>query len=233
MKNKQIDAEYYDSSDYLQGLLGVMGDLNNRFQKYRISKVLQIYKPGKEDSVVDFGCAWGSFSFAAAPLCKKAIGIDFSRKSLEICRELSKKYNFDNVEFMLADVRDTKLPADCFQAVICADLVEHLYPEDFLKMLSEAKRVLKTGGRLVIWTPHRGHFLEIMKNHDFLLKKDPSHVDYKSMDFLVSSLESAGFIVEKKYYTESHIPVLAVVEKLFMRFVPFLRRRIAISAVKA
>ena len=117
--------------------------------------------------------------------------------------------------------------------MICADLVEHLYPDVYESVIQEAKRVLVDGGRLVIWAPHRGHFLEILKNNNVILKKDPSHVDYKSLKELTASLSEHGFAIRKAYYKESHLPVISLAEKLLMRWLPFFRRRIAVLAEKA
>ncbi len=89
-------------------------------------------------------------------------------------------------------------------------------------------RLLKPGGRFSIWTPHRGHVLEILKNRNILLKRDPSHVDYKSMAVLNKLLIDAGFQIERAYFVESHIPGLRSIERLVQRFFPPLRRRIAI-----
>ena len=65
---------------------------------------------------------------------------------------------------------------------------------------------------------------------DILLARDVSHVDYKSMDRLLTSLKRHGFRILKHYYAESHVPVLSVIEKALLGVIPLLRRRIAILA---
>jgi ubiquinone/menaquinone biosynthesis C-methylase UbiE len=232
MDKNKIDRQYYDETGYFKDAMEVFADLNSPFQRYRIKKVLEIYTPGKSEQVLDLGCGWGTFCFALAPLCAQIAGVDFSLESIELCRRLLAKRADKNVKFVQADVSDTKLPDGSFDLVICADLVEHLYPDVFLKTLDEAKRLLKPKGKIVIWAPNRGHFMEIMKNHDFILKKDPSHVDYKTMEQLAGGLTERNFKIIKKYYVESHIPVLRVFEKLFSGVFPFMRRRIAILAQK-
>jgi hypothetical protein len=84
----------------------------------------------------------------------------------------------------------------------------------------------------VTWTPHRGHVLEVLKNRDIILRRDPTHVDYKSMDAMKRLLSDAGFAIERAYYAESHLPLVRVAERLLQGAVPLLRRRIAVLGRK-
>ena len=74
--------------------------------------------------------------------------------------------------------------------------------------------------------------LEILKNRGVLLKPDPTHVDYKSMERMKRLLTDEGFEIERAYYAESHLPLLSVAERALQGFVPFLRRRIAVLGRK-
>jgi hypothetical protein len=96
----------------------------------------------------------------------------------------------------------------------------------------EAFRLLRPGGRFAAWTPHRGHLLEILKNHDVIMRRDVTHVDYKSMDRMKRLLSDAGFTIERAYYAESHVPGLRVLERVLGGIVPLLRRRIAVLGRK-
>lgn len=227
---EKIDAAYYDRSEYFDA--GHLADLQSRFQRYRVRNVLSIYDPLPAERVLDLGCGWGTFEWALAPRVAEIVGVDFSAKSVELCERRRAELGLANVRFVHADAGATGLAADAFDLVVAADLFEHLYPDDSDRVAREAHRVLKRGGRFSIWTPHRGHLLEVLKNNGILLKPDPTHVDYKSMERLQRMLERAGFVVEKSYYAESHLPGLAGVERAFMRALPFLRRRIAILARK-
>ena len=225
--------EYYDESDYFNEKIETHVDLlKSPFQKYRISKVLQIYSPDGEESVLDMGCALGAFCFALAPLCKEITGVDYSRKAIGLCNRFLRKSQYSNIKFICGDAQNTGLKSESYDVIICADLFEHLYPEVSEKVLDECRRLLKKSGKLVIWTPHRGHILEILKNNNIILKRDISHVDYKSMDYLLRSLRKRNFSIQKAYYAESHIPVFRVLERLLLPVLPLFRRRIAILAEK-
>ena len=230
MTDERIGREFYDQSDYFEGGTEHLQDLNSPFQKYRIDKVLQIYEPGPEERVLDLGCGWGTFCWVLGPRVAEMVGVDFSRKSIDLCERKLAGSALEGVSFLCADARDTGLEAESFDLVIAADLVEHLYPEDSQAAVVEAFRVLKPGGRLSLWTPHRGHFLEMLKARNILLRRDVSHVDYKSLERLERLVLGAGFEVERAYYAESHIGGLRSVERALQRWVPILRRRIALLA---
>jgi hypothetical protein len=92
--------------------------------------------------------------------------------------------------------------------------------------------LLKKGGKLVIWTPYQGHILEILRKYNIILKRDVTHVNFKPMEFILDELNKRHFTIKKSYYVESHIPLFRNLEKLLLRFLPIMRRRIAILAEK-
>ena len=230
MGQTRIGKEFYDSTDYFDGAHLV--DHQSPFQQYRVRKVLEIHEPRPDDNVVDLGCGWGTFDFALADRVGSILGVDFSERSVAFCEERLRENPVPNVRFLCADAGATGLDGDAYDVVLAADLFEHLYPEDSSRVAREALRLLRPGGRFVTWTPHRGHILEVLKNRDIVLKRDVSHVDYKSMDAMKRLLTDAGFEIERSYYAESHVPGLRTVERLLQGAVPLLRRRIAVLGRK-
>lgn len=233
MSAEHIGREYYDSSDYFEGSgADHIVDVDSPFQRYRLDKVLSIHTPSPGDRVLDLGCGWGTFSFALAERGLDVVGVDFSRRSIEFCEQRKTERGTPNLRFVCADAGDTGLEGEAYDLVIAADLFEHLYPDDSERVAREAYRLLKPGGRFSTWTPHRGHLLEVLKNRDLILKRDVTHVDYKSMARMQDLLRDAGFHIERAYYAESHVPVLRVAERCLQPWVPMLRRRIAVLGRK-
>lgn len=231
-REERIGREFYDSSRYFDDGAAHLVDHESAFQRYRVRKVLEIHTPERSDRVVDLGCGWGTFGFALAGRVLDVVGVDFSTRSIELCEAQARGAGVENVRFVCADAGDTGLDADSFDVALAADLFEHLYPDDSSRVAREAYRILKPGGRFVTWTPHRGHVLEVLKNRDIILKRDVSHVDYKSMDRMRALLIGAGFEIDRAFYVESHLPVLRTLERALQRFVPLLRRRIAVLGRK-
>ena len=229
--SERIGKCWYDESDYIQSAT-YLHDFASSFQRYRLRKVLAIHAISSEDRVLDMGCGWGTMTYGIARKAREVMGLDFSQRAVDHCNALLARTRARNVEFRVGDACDTGLPARSFDVVVAADLFEHLYPDDSEAVSAEAFRVLKPAGRFLVWTPCSNHFLEVLRNNAVVLKRDPSHVDYKSMARMTALLANAGFEIDRAYYTESHLPGLRLLERLGQRFVPLLRRRIAVLGRK-
>lgn len=227
----RIGKSYYDETAYFDAAAHLR-DFGSRFQRYRVARVMEIRAPRPTDRVLDMGCGWGTISYALAPRVREVVGLDFSERAIAGCRARTDLHGFDNMVFEVGDARDSGLDAASFDVVVAADLFEHLYPDDSEAVAAEAFRVLVPGGTFLVWTPCRSHILEVLKNRDIILKRDVSHVDYKSMRRMKEILTGAGFAIERAYFAESHLPGLRVLERLGQRWVPLLRRRIAVLGRK-
>lgn len=223
---------YYDTSKYYENHKRNFADQKNRFKEYFLRNVFNIYYPQKNEKILDIGCGWGNLSLALQKRRFDVTGLDYSRKSIEVCKNTARLFNLDESKFICRDATDTKFDPNAFDVVFAADLVEHLFPEVYLNLVKEVYNILKNGGKFIIYTPNPQHFFEILKKNNLLLKRDITHVDYKTMNLLKGSLNANGFFIKKAYYMESHVPFLSQIEKLFIDFIPIFRRRIAVLAIK-
>ena len=98
--------------------------------------------------VLDLGCGEGDFGAAAAEAGADVLGVDVAEEAIRRARARHPELRFEHVE-------DT-LPADdaTFDLVWCSEVLEHVL--DTARLLSEARRVLRTGGVLAATTPGHG-----------------------------------------------------------------------------
>jgi cyclopropane fatty-acyl-phospholipid synthase-like methyltransferase len=226
-----IGREYYDER-YFNQYSEYFDISKSKFQQYRVKNVMKIYTPFPLETVIDMGMGWGTFTFHTAQVCKAVVGIDYSFTSLLLCNQRLREWPQKNIHLACADVQAVPLQSGSFDAIISADLIEHLYPAQFEGFLNECARLLKKQGKLVLWTPHDGHWAEWMKKNRIFLGPHESHVDYKSMSKIQDALLNHGFNVLKAYYVESHLPVIQVIEKALLKYCSWFRRRIAVLGEK-
>lgn len=100
--------------------------------------------PGRR--VLDLGCRYGALTAFYAD-GNEVVGVDIDRKALEQAGERL------GIETRWADV-DERLPFDdsSFDVVVIGELLEHIREPE--RLIAEAHRVLRAGGRLVGSTPN-------------------------------------------------------------------------------
>jgi ubiquinone/menaquinone biosynthesis C-methylase UbiE len=110
-----------------------------------IPGVLDILKPKKGEKMLDLGCGQGIFSFELARRGVQVVGIDSSKKLIEIAKKRSEKYN---IHYFVSDAAKLSVIQDAtFDAVVSILAVQNM--EDLDAVSKETSRVLKKGGRMI------------------------------------------------------------------------------------
>ena len=99
---------------------------------------------------IDVGCGEGVFTKMLWGKGYESLGIDINEEKIAVAR---KQFGDSRLRFEIGDANKIKLPSKSIDLVLSLELIEHL--EDTQLLLSEIRRVLKTGGLLVISTPNR------------------------------------------------------------------------------
>lgn len=101
--------------------------------------------PPHSEYVLEVGCGAGEFTRLLASRARKVTAIDLSPQMLRLAKSRSEE--FQNIEYLLADVMRLSLPAEEFDCIVSIATLHHLPRAQALVKMKDA---LKSGGALII-----------------------------------------------------------------------------------
>lgn len=125
--------------EYLQGKLSL-----------RHQKALEYLAVNPGEVILDIGCGRGELLSACREKGGVPVGIDYSSAAITIS-----KRGKENPNLIQASATALPFREETFDKVIMLDIVEHLSATDLMICLRDVKRVLKTGGQVLIHTPNQ------------------------------------------------------------------------------
>jgi len=158
LKMDEIDSRVYDSHIISQGLefqVDKYYEPKERPMARRVSIVLQAINPKPQEKILDVGCGVGTFAFHCAKFKALAFGVDYSKESIKVAKELTKRYYVEShARFLVSDATRLPFKDSSFDKIVSADFIEHINLEDKNRLITEMLRVLKPQGGIVIFTPN-------------------------------------------------------------------------------
>lgn len=100
------------------------------------------------DTVADLGAGEGTLSQLIAQRAKKVIAVDNSERMVKFGQNLAKENGLPNLEYRLGDIESPPIDDSSVDLAILSQALHHA--EHPSKALSEAHRILKPGGRLIV-----------------------------------------------------------------------------------
>ena len=146
--------------------------------------------------ILDLGCATGLFmQEAKSRKYEKVVGIDVSRYAIEKARK-------SGLDARLYDGKKVPFKDNSFNTIFCYQVIEHIPRSDANVLLKECYRVLKTGGRLLLFSP-AGY----AENYN----TDPTHINFYPIEYFQKLIIDLGF---KIYSFESTMYLPAVLRNI-------------------
>ncbi len=149
-----IDNRWYDGLGAAwwdtRGPVAALHELNPVRVAYFV-EVLRRERPAAR-RVLDGGCGGGLVAEALAREGFNVVGLDASLPSLRAAREHASR-NGVSVAYLGGDVQRLPFGDEAFDAVVLAELIEHVDDPD--RLLRDVARVLAPGGLLLFDTPNR------------------------------------------------------------------------------
>ena len=154
------------------------------------AEILEALDLQEDDWLLDVGCGTGWAVMQAAQMVPsgKACGIDLSPGMISRANDLAD--GFSTVEFKVADAESIPYPEQSFDAILCTNSFHHYSTP--VRALSEMRRVLKPGGRLIIRDSDRGACRWVWFWDRLNRAFEKGHVRYHTRTEVFELLEQAG-----------------------------------------
>lgn len=120
--------------------------IRSHLQRYKFA--LQYVRP--DSHVLDCACGSGYGSYLLSSSVAQVTGIDLSPVAIHYCRETFKA---PNLKFTEGSAEALQVPSNSIDLFCSIETIEHIPNPD--RLVKEAKRVLKPGGRFLVSTPNR------------------------------------------------------------------------------
>ena len=162
-----------------------------------------IIETPKESVVADVACGNGRHLIPCAKKCKKVIGLDISRKMLEIVKEKVIQEDILNVNLIHSNAEDIPVKDETIDAVLYIAALHNIYgKKNRIKSLKEIKRILKKDSKAIIsvWSRYNYKFYKSSKNKNLHSKKiefGDRHVYWRKDDLNI--LRYYHFYVKKEF----------------------------------
>ena len=171
--------------------------LNEHTARYRFA-AHYVRRFGPEAVILDAGCGTGYGTAEFAVVAASVTAFDISGEAVKAARDL---YARPGVRWLQAGCESLPFADGSFDLVVAFEVIEHL--ERWRELLSEAKRVLKPSGVLLVSTPNKAYYAESRAEAG----PNPFHVHEFEYDEFCSAL--AEIFPHTSLWTQNHTGSIA------------------------
>jgi SAM-dependent methyltransferase/uncharacterized protein YbaR (Trm112 family) len=123
----------------------------NAYGRLEIPMTMSKLSLSRRHTLLEAGCGTGRMTDSFASKCRHLVSVDFSWKSLRVCRSRMRRAGITNVDFIQADLCHIPLASSMFDRVVSCGVLEHIPSHECQTgAVREMARVLRPGQKLVL-----------------------------------------------------------------------------------
>jgi 2-polyprenyl-3-methyl-5-hydroxy-6-metoxy-1,4-benzoquinol methylase len=177
----------------------VIENLQGSFHQRRLNCTLELIRSSQMSGnlkLLDLGCGQGHFTqrFKKEFPGYEVYGLDYSISAIDYANS-----HFKDIDFVVANAYNPPYPDEYYDIVVLNNIWEHV--PDPLNLLQSVSRILKPNGQLIISTPSRYRFENLIRI--FLGKEilfmSKLHVTEYTIGQIKELLKFGGYKVKKVY----------------------------------
>ncbi|MFC1797494.1 class I SAM-dependent methyltransferase [Pseudomonadota bacterium] len=168
-----------------------LGKILNYFVMHR-ARLLGEEEKKASGAILDIGCGQGLFLKQFADRGWQAVGIEVSSSAAFHAREVQ------GLDVLVGKRTTEELANDSFDIISLWHVLEHA--DQPKTLLSEARRVLKTDGKLLLSVPNFSSLEARLGKQNWFHLDVPRHITHFTQDGLQTTLDATGWEITKKSY---------------------------------
>lgn len=179
----------------------------------RVDIAMRMMDISPSDNILEIGCGEGYYTKRLLEKTKNVTATDISENFLS-----RTKANTGNRAkcYLACPAEKVPFPSETFDKIFMSEVIEHLL--DWRSGMNEAYRILKPGGIIVISTPSKLSYFNILCHIKILLRNDPldgDHIKEFSRKELSSLIKDRFSIVDHSYTNYFPLMLPSFFEKTF------------------
>jgi ubiquinone/menaquinone biosynthesis C-methylase UbiE len=203
VRKSRDTAKFYDALMDGQAERSFLGK-DRRFNVLRVAQLPSVQKHyvdvvrpyiGMDDLVLDFGCGPGTFLIPIASFCREIVGAEISARFVQEGQTIIDQLQVKNARFITIEPDVLPFEDGSFDVLLLFDVIHHL--ENIDVSLTEAFRVLKPGGRVIIYEPNKLnpllYFVHLLDRNEWGLLKLGTPAKYRQVLAPFVKIEGISF----------------------------------------
>ncbi len=154
------------------------------FRRSRLDAEVRFLRAVPQGRLLDVGCGSGRWLEAMRELGWQVEGVDFDEQVVKAATDRGLAVRGGSLE-------QQNFPKASFDAVTLSHVIEHV--PDPVRTLTECARILKEGGKLVLWTPNGSSLGHTIFRQHWRGLEPPRHLHIFSPGSMRALLNKAGF----------------------------------------